>query len=180
MNEIVPAAGPFSGTDTGLVLQRQPSYEEWDALGVWLSRADKSLAWLVGDWLNYGTAIFGEVAYQHFDPADSTGWQPKTLEVYAWVCRQVAPERRRADLTFAHHQAVAALDPEQQTRWLERAATDPDGAWSVRELKAALKVASGELPQVWVLVSALDHADAEWLCGKFLGEGRSAKVVERT
>lgn len=172
-------SGPFAGRDTCLVLVRQPTFSEWDALGCWLRAAGKSLPWLVGDWMNFGEAIFGEQAAQAYEAAEATGWTLRTLEVYAWVCRMVPPERRRKELSFQHHQIVASLDAQTQTKWLAAAATDPDGPWSTRELKTAIAKANGKAPQTWVLVGALDAADAEWLCGKMLGEGRAAKVVSR-
>lgn len=176
--DLVPTAGAFKGNPTGLELVRQPSFEEWDALGCWLRAANTSLPWLVGDWANLGSSIFGEQASQGFDVEEATGWTPTTIGVYAWVCKSIPPERRRADLSFAHHQVLAALDGPEQTKWLEAAATDPDGVWSTRELKRAIKTAGdGKPAEVWVVVSAKDAADAEWLVGQMVSQGRTAKVA---
>src|SRR5262249_20149084 len=56
----------------------------------------------------------------------------------------VDPALRRTDLPFSHHQAVAALDPDQQKRLLARAAPRPDDEhrrprMSVRELEAEVR-----------------------------------------
>ena len=178
---LIPHDGAFRWSDTGLVLQHQPSFEEWEALGCWLKAADKSMAWLIGDWFVLGGAVFGEAMAQALDPDEARDgqWSQATLEVYGWVCRRIPPERRRADLTFAHNQLVAALEPKEQTAWLERAALDPDGVWSIRELRGAMKASAGKPQGFWVLVSAADAQDAEWLTGNMLAAGRNAKVVEK-
>jgi hypothetical protein len=39
----------------------------------------------------------------------------------AYVAGRFAPERRRAELSFSHHAEVAALAPDEQEEWLDRA-----------------------------------------------------------
>lgn len=47
------------------------------------------------------------------------------------VATRVPFERRRPELTWSHHEAVARCDDDTQTIWLDRAVT---GGWSVRHL----------------------------------------------
>ena len=163
----------------GLVVVRHPTWDEYDGLGAYLRAAEKQMAWLIGDWVNLGEQVFGEQAAQAYGgPGDC--WSEKTLAVYAWVCRSIPPARRRKELQFAHHQIVAALPPDEQDKWLEAAASDPDGIWSTRELSRAIKEANtGVATKLWVLASAKDPQDAEWLVGQLMADGRAAKVVER-
>ncbi len=72
----------------------------------------------VGDWLLH--------VHQHFPAAykgaaERTGFDSRTLRQAKWVCKAVPPERRRASLTFAHHQEVASLEPHLQKKWLKSA-----------------------------------------------------------
>jgi hypothetical protein len=52
------------------------------------------------------------------------------------TCRQVTPDRRRADLRFKHHETVAALDAADQVAWLARAA---DEGWTSEQLATAIR-----------------------------------------
>lgn len=184
MSDLATTSAAFRRSVTGLELVRTPTFDEWDQLGKWLRAADASMAWLIGDWFLMGEAQFGEQASQAFDVGDATGatgWTEKTLTVYAWVCKRIPKERRRADLPFGCHQIVAGLEPAQQDALLEAAATDPDGAWSTRELRRAVRKERGKTqpPECWVLVNTKDEIDAAWLCGEMVMSGRSAKIVQR-
>jgi hypothetical protein len=109
------------------------SFDRYQALGVMLDRLhDASKFWL-GDWLLVGEHLFGEEAAQ---AAAATRRSEKTLLRWAWVCRRVAPSRRRESLSFTHHTLVAPLEPAEQSEWLERAEA---GGWSSRDLQAALR-----------------------------------------
>ncbi|MGB6867160.1 MAG: hypothetical protein WBE11_15855 [Candidatus Aminicenantaceae bacterium] len=59
-------------------------------------------------------------------------YSDRTIKNIAWVCRKVEPSRRRANLSFAHHQVVAPLTPEEQVFWLKE--TERMG-WAVKELR---------------------------------------------
>src|SRR5207244_5910126 len=50
-----------------------------------------------------------------------TGYDPGTLRNLKWVASRVAPEQRHPGLSFAHHQEVVRLPPEQQESVLTRA-----------------------------------------------------------
>jgi len=160
---------------TGLRVKaaRMP-FDEWTALGMWLKLTVTALQWWVGDWLTFGEREYGEA---HAQALDAIGWDPATVLQYAWVCRQVAPDERRDDLTFFHHREVAALDPAGQRAWLARAA---EGGWSVERLRRELKQTTRPgVVRFWVLVECRDAADQEAVLARFLGEGRAAKAVER-
>ena len=60
----------------------------------------------------------------------------QTLRNYAWVARRFAPSRRRDNLSFQHHAAVAALSGPDQDIWLVRAA---EFRWSLRQLRTQLQ-----------------------------------------
>jgi hypothetical protein len=74
--------------------------------------------WWVGDWLQYGAARWGE---KYSEAARITGYDVKTLRNIAYVAKRFDLSRRRDNLTWTHHTEVAALAPEQQDEWLDRA-----------------------------------------------------------
>jgi hypothetical protein len=119
---------------TGLIVTdpRLP-FEAFEHVGRQLGEVRDMTAWALGDWLLAGEALYGEEAYQ---AVEATGRSKVTLTEYARVARQVPPSRRRASLSWGHHQAVAARPPDQQTRWLDAAETN---RWSREELRGALQ-----------------------------------------
>ncbi len=103
-------------TATGLNLPGGLSYDEWAQVGHVLSRMERAVQWWVGDWLIYGEHSYGEKFAQ---AASETGLKPSTLNSYQWVAGRVDNVRRRTSLSFGHHEAVAALPPSEQERWLD-------------------------------------------------------------
>lgn len=90
----------------------------WLALGVSLAEFGRVNNWWVGDWIRYGTAAWGE---RYVEAARITGLDPKTLRNIAYVAGRFDLSRRRDKLAWSHHAEVAALEPEQQEIWLDRA-----------------------------------------------------------
>lgn len=107
-------------------------FERFEALLALLTRFRTSAAWWIGDLVNFGEAKYGDTYAQAHE---ATQLSVETLSNYAWVCRSVAVKRRRPDLSFSHHEVVAALQPRAQKRWLELAAAK---GWSRRELREAI------------------------------------------
>lgn len=103
-------------------------YETWEALGRFLGSIDRRSRWYVGDWLNFGEAIYGQEAAQgvedtqanRYDEAERvTGLDHGTLMNVASICGRIARSRRRKELGFWIHAEVAALEPDEQVEWLE-------------------------------------------------------------
>ena len=88
-----------------LVLPEDMSFAEWEKLGVALqAMADYSIWWL-GDWLAYGEVNYSQTYTQ---AADIAGCAPETARLAKWVAEQVPVVRRRTDLSYEHHNAVAS------------------------------------------------------------------------
>jgi hypothetical protein len=96
-------------------------YPEWVAVGHRLGAVGRSSQWWVGDWLRYGTARWGE---KYVEAARITGYDGGSLRNLAWMASQFDLSRRRDNLTWSHHAAVAGLDREEQEAWLDRAGVD--------------------------------------------------------
>jgi len=112
------------------------TFEIWAEIVAKLTEANKSVPWYLADLLAFGEDAYGEDAAAVLETSQ---WAYQTMANYASTARRVTPERRRADLTFAHHAEVAALEPDQQIEVLEAAS---DNGWSrdeTREQVRALK-----------------------------------------
>ena len=117
--------------------------ENWQLLGQLLFRFDKSIQWLIGDWLLYGeNNKWGETAII----AEEMGYEVKTLYDYKYVAQNVNFSVRTENLSFGHHKLVAHLDAEDQHYWLERAAygdvdekTQIARTWSISRLRDEMK-----------------------------------------
>lgn len=145
MTELMPAATGSSITElvalleqagamtpTKLDLPADLTYEQFTGVGTVLAMMDEATSWWIGDWLNYG-----ENHIANYEQAvHLTGLAEDTLAQWAWVARQVPPERRREDVKWTMHRAVAPLTAREQTRWLAKAAKKQ---WTASDLKRALK-----------------------------------------
>jgi|SRR5581483_767347 len=119
-------------TQTGLTLIGEVTFGEWEQLGAGLSALGDMTKWALGDWLIVGEGLFGE---QMAQAAEATGRSPDTLLQYLRVARKVRPSNRRPNLSWTHHQLVAAKPPEEQVDWLDRAIAN---RWSVPEMRGAI------------------------------------------
>lgn len=120
-------------------------YDTWEALGRFLGKIDKRTRWYIGDWLNFGDALYGEEAAQAIEsgPKDRyseiervTGLDHQTILNIQSLCRRVKRAQRREQLGFWMHAPVAPLEPEEQELWLQRAI---DSGWTRSELAQAIK-----------------------------------------
>jgi hypothetical protein len=125
---------PGTVTVTALTLKGDLSYEEWERSCKLIGRVGRGVQWWVADLVMFGETKFGEKAYQGIE---AMGYDPKTLSNVAWVAERIEPARRRAELSFGHHQVVAALDAKpDQDAWLEKAIKK---GWTRAELRQAMK-----------------------------------------
>lgn len=121
--------GKFRLAETGLIVDGDPSYEEWLTCGDFLQQAEKAVQFWIGDWLNYGECKYGETYAQ---AVEATGYNEQSLMNYKWVAGKVELSLRKENLSFGHHALVASLPPKQQEHLLDKASED---GLSVRELR---------------------------------------------
>lgn len=120
-------------TETGLELPPDLTYDEWESVGRTLQRIERSVMWWVGDWLRYGERKYGETYSQALEATD---YAYQTLANAAWVSGRIEPSLRRENLSWHHHKEVAALEPDEQAVWLDKATAND---WPVRELRDELR-----------------------------------------
>lgn len=120
-----------------LYVRRSPSWNEYDTAGYAIGSTRDSLPFWIGDYINSGEDTFSErysQALSHFGQLDYY-----TVANYASVCRRV-PARlgqkrhRRDELSFSHHDAIAAQTHEKQAYWLERAVKEGISSKDLRAL----------------------------------------------
>lgn len=170
------ASGSFEFCATEIRVTGDPSFEEWEAVGEWLTTVRESIHWWIADWVNWGEQRFGERAAQGISArvnaaANATGWKPETIQQYARVGRQIPKERRREDVSFSHHRDVAHLPAEEQTAWLARAARED---LSTDRMRAELRAEKGDTT-CWLLVCCRNPEDRETLKSRLVVEGRECK-----
>jgi N6-adenosine-specific RNA methylase IME4 len=126
--------GAYTLMETSLVVRGRPSYEQHVGVGDFIQRAHHASGFWLGDWLRYGDS---RTDWQdRIDQAiNDTGLAEKTLKNVRAVAA-IEQDRRRGDLEFGIHEAVAALSAAEQTRWLDKAA---EHGWNVRELRLELR-----------------------------------------
>jgi hypothetical protein len=108
-------------------------HPQWVAVGRRLGGISRSNQWWLGDWLRYGTVKWGE---KYAEAAKITGYDVRSLANMASLAGCFEMSRRRDNLTWSHHAVVAALDPDEQDRWLDMAAAE---RLSVADLRIELR-----------------------------------------
>lgn len=98
--------------------QESMDLASWIECGRRLGTIARGVGWWLGDWLNFGNGRYGE---KYTRAARITGYDVQSLRNMAYVASRFEASRRRANLSWSHHAEVAALAPEQQDVWLERA-----------------------------------------------------------
>jgi hypothetical protein len=170
----IQIANGFQVSRTGLEVDGVPSWEDCASLGKRLPILEQALQFAFGDFAIYVEGRFGEQAAQIIDASD--GWSESTVRVYRWVCEKVAPTNRRVDLSFQHHQIVAALGAKEQRTWLAKAAAE---GWTVSDLRQAITGSpDAAVIAVWLVVKCKDRADLETLQADLEAKGRLCKVTE--
>jgi hypothetical protein len=121
----------------GVPISWKPTHElglqEWATAGRRLGALSRSIQWLLGDWIAYGNVKFGE---RYARAAQITGYDKQSLMNMVYVASRFNFSRRRENLSWSHHEAVAALDEEEQGYWLDLAFTH---RWSVADLRTMLR-----------------------------------------
>src|ERR1700686_3738628 len=115
------------------VPDRTLEHPEWVAVGIHFGSMGRVSNWWIGDWIEYGTANWGE---KYAEASRITRYDVKSLRNIAYVARLVDLSRRRDKLRWSHHAEVAGLEPQEQDKWLDRALPD---RLSVSDLRTDLR-----------------------------------------
>lgn len=122
MNIIPAPSGKVTISPTGMQFHDELTFDEWREVGDAVIPAAKAIGFVVGDWLNYGAARYGE---KYDEAIQSTGMSYSTLSGCSYVARNVKPCCRQQNLGFEHHAVVAKIkDEDKQREWLVLAARE--------------------------------------------------------
>lgn len=124
---------------TGLIINRDLSFNEWSAMGNGLQMIEGGIQWALGDWLQYGEHRYGE---RYAQAVELTGYTYQGLADMAYVASRIDFSRRRENLRISHHREVAALEPAEQDALLQKA---EDHHLSVKALREAVQTFRREL-----------------------------------
>lgn len=118
---IIPAlsVNPFVVTRTGLILKREPTWEEWQAFFDGMQNLEDAVQWNVGDALVHVEIKYGETAQQF--TAKYPDYKYHTLNQWRRVAQNIRFCNRLQNLSWTHHFQVAALETKQQIYFLEKA-----------------------------------------------------------
>lgn len=120
-------------TPVAWVPDKEMDLTEWTAIGQRLGALGRCGQWGLGDWIRYGNAKFGE---RYARAARITGYDAQTLMNMVYVASRFEISRRRENLSWSHHEALASLQHDGQDYWLDRAAAE---RLSVSDLRVELR-----------------------------------------
>jgi hypothetical protein len=133
VNELTTLDSYCQLNKTSLVFNRDVSQEEWESVFNSLKLVEGCVQFWLGDCLRYREHKWGGM-YDYIP--GSAEYSKKALENFVWVSNKVDSSLRRENLRFEHHKQVAALPPERQQYFLDKAV---DEKLTVRELKKAIQ-----------------------------------------
>lgn len=118
---------------TGLFMPADLDEQQWQAVGSMLVTLNSGIQWALGDWWAYGFHAYGERKSKAI--AKKLPYEFGSMMNLGWVARKIPASLRNEALSFSHHVAVAKLEPEDQKKWLDKAAKARPKAWSVKKLQ---------------------------------------------
>lgn len=116
-------------TQLSFTLPADVTYDQYEAIGRGFGAVTEAMQWAIGDYLVQGESVFGAEAAQ---ASEGLGISPASRQQFARVAERIPKERRVEGLSWSHHRAVVALDPDEQDLWLARAL---EGGWSKQDLE---------------------------------------------
>ena len=134
----VPSRRKAAGiTAVAWVVTTEMDLADWVAAGRNLGAMSRCSQWWLGDWIRYGNMKFGE---RYARAASITGYDAQTLMNMVYVASRFDISRRRENLSWSHHEALASLDENAQEYWLDHASGSKLSVSDLRlELRAARK-----------------------------------------
>jgi hypothetical protein len=137
MTTLTPLGIPGKLSPTGWEPPEDLTYEQWAKAVNMITVVHEASGFWFGDAIRYGKAKYGEMYTQWLDATD---YEPGSLRNMVYVAENVELSRRRDNLSFGHHQSVAALPAPDQDEMLDRAESE---GLSVTALRSIIKAKKG-------------------------------------
>lgn len=133
-----PTGPGQAATPVAWIPKQELDAREWAVVGRRIGAVGRCVQWLLGDWIVYGNAKFGE---RYARASKITGYDTQTLMNMVYVASRFSASRRREALSWSHHETLAALEPAEQEQWLDEAVRH---RWSVSDLRTMLRMTRKE------------------------------------
>lgn len=121
-------------TPTGIKLPEGTTIDEWRNVGRFIQYVRGASDWWLGDWWDYGEKKFGKTISRNV--ILEIGIDVGQADVNRRISRIFEDNRRRPELSFAHHKAVEGRDPWDQDRLLAQASQEQISEGKLRSLVA--------------------------------------------
>ena len=138
---LAPLGIPGKLVPTGWEPPEDLTFDQWEMVGIVFRTFRNAVEFAIGDWIRVGEARFGE---RYSQAVDGNDYEEKTFRNWVWVAGKVEMSRRRDNLSWSHHEAVAALPPDRQDELLDKAEAD---GLSVRALRAEVNPKQDDPPE---------------------------------
>ena len=115
--ELAEIAGRVTLHERGLTIETDLPFNEWRRLGQQLVQTSDRALWSLGDWWLYGERF----AKDYYEALRELEASSRLIRAGARVARAYTPDRRRGQVSFWLHAAVAGADLPEQDRWLDEA-----------------------------------------------------------
>lgn len=149
------ALAPMVPSDQSVALALPPDtdIETWRAIGQAIAAQHRNTGWLVGDWLNFGKAQFGNQAEMF---AVELLGEPKSARQLAALCSAFPSDRRNPALSQQHYLAVRDLPAPDRERLLSQAEAE---RLTPRDLKYRAAARKAEIAPPLIPEADLDYAE---------------------
>lgn len=149
--------GGFTLAEKGLEVRGFPSFEQYQAAGMFIERAHAASGWWLADWIAYGDSRPDWKA--EVDQAvDNGDIAPGTRRQYKYIAKAFPPSNRIDGVPFGHHAVVVNVEPVLRKQLLTSAMQHN---WSQRELSHAAKQAQGKASATIVSGQAAEVYEVE-------------------
>lgn len=142
-----PAGGPLmvhkrvQFTRTAAILPSRLSVEDWEETTLMVGQLREVSRFWQGDLLNAGQLRYGE---KYSQALDSFGLDAGSLRNICSVAAKFTPARRREELSWTHHRAVAALPDAQADALLQRAIDEGFSTAELTSIVREIKAGTGD------------------------------------
>lgn len=120
MSDFLPAVPDYvTLTPTSLTMTPGLPLEEWIVVGERITTLVEASMWWLGDWWAYGAHTYGDRAR-----TVAEGRLPRAFQTCmnaGWTARKFPETSRQQEVSFTHHQEVAALPPAEREELLGQA-----------------------------------------------------------
>jgi hypothetical protein len=140
--------------------EQELEYGDWEQLYGAFAQIQASINWIIGDYLVYGEAHYGEEAAQAVSPLQ---WEPQRVANCKWVSKAIPMASRIIGLSWTHHSLVASLPERSRDYWLQRASSEKMSTEQLRKLLKTTQqtIENGTTPEPEAAIYSTDLPEVE-------------------